>query len=215
MDETTTQDVIQADVTAEASSAENQTDQTSQEETQDNSDKSQYVPYERFAEVNQKTKELERKLAEIEARSSETKTETPTAPIPQADLIKKQLKELGFVSREEIEQQESDRRLQENIKSLSEKYNGKDGRPKFSKEKVVEYAAKNLIGNLEVAYKQMHEADLINWHITQAMSKSKGVKSESSNGSGSTEIGTTDADLKQAAQSGDRDAMLTLIKRAL
>jgi hypothetical protein len=51
--------------------------------------------------------------------------------------------------------------------------------------------------------------------IKQALGKTKGVKSEVSDGSGSQEVGTTQGDLKEAALSGDSDAMATLIKRAI
>ena len=59
----------------------------------------------------------------------------------------------------------------------------------------------------------MKEQDLINFHVQQAIAKSKGVKTEASDGSGSTQVGVTNDDLKEAAMKGDRTALRTLIKR--
>lgn len=217
-------DVTQVEETTEASSAENQTDETIQEGTQDDSEStSKTVPYERLQEVinskNELKGEIDRLRAEF-AQIQQNKVEKPTdPPNPQEETIKQQLdkylKELGYVSKQELEQKEADRQLEQSINTLANKYNGKDGKPKFEKAKVLEFAQQNLIGNLEVAYKQMHEAELIDFAVKQALGKTKGVKSESSDGSGSTQIGTTQSDLVHAAQEGDSDALSTLIKRAL
>lgn len=224
MPEDMAQDVTQVEETTEASSAENQTDETIQEETQDDSGStSKTVPYERLQEVinskNELKGEIDRLRAEF-AKIQQNKVDSPTdPPNPQEETVKQQLnkylKELGYVSKEELEQKEADRQLEQTIDSLSGKYNGKDGRPKFEKNKVLEYAQKNLIGNLEIAYKQMHEAELIDFAVKQALGKTKGVKSESSDGSGSTQVGTTQSDLLEAAKDGDSDAISTLIKRTL
>ncbi len=221
-------DVNQAETTAEASSAETQTTETNQEassETQDNSEvQSKTVPYERFSEVINSKKELESKITKLEEQMAAFKPSTPETPTdPKEEVVKQQLKkyleDLGYVSKAELEaqekQKESDRQLEQNISSLSQKYDGKDGKPKFNKSKVLEYASQNLIGNLEVAYKQMHEVELLDHAIKQALGKSKGVKTEVSDGSGASQVGTTQEDLMKAVQPGDSSALQTLIKRAI
>jgi len=218
-------DAQQAEETAETSSVENQTDETTQEETQDDSTQAseKSVPYDRFQEVINSKNELKKEIEALKqqfAGIQQTKAENPAAPPdPQEAVIKQQLdkylKDMGYVSRQELEQKEADRQLSQTIDSLSKKYNGQNGLPKFDRSKVLEYAQSNLIGNLEVAYKQMNEAAIIDNAIKQALGKSKGVKTETSDGSGSANVGTTQGDLIEAAQGGDKDALSTLIKRAL
>lgn len=213
MEDQTQDATTQVETTTEASSAETQTQETSQEplQTQDASTEAeQTVPYARFKEVNDKYKELEKRY-----QDQGNQTPRQTQPNPQADVIKQQLKELGFVSREEIEQQKADEQLENSLKSLEKAYDGKDGRPKFNRQKVLEYASQNLIGNPEVAYKTMHEAELMDFAIKQATGKTKGVKSEVSDGSGSANMGTSNDDLMSAYQQGDSSAMRTLVRRAI
>lgn len=209
-------DVTQEETTSETPSVENETTETTQEETQEDSKVSKTVPYERFSEVNNKLKEYERKTAEMEEKFNKV---SPTPANPQEEIIKQQFKkiadELGYVSKTELEQKEASKALQQTVKDLQAKYDGKDGRPKFDYQKTLDYAEKNLLGNLEVAYKAMNEPQLMDWAIKAALGKTKGVKSEVSDGSGSSEIGTTQGDLLNAAAKGDSDAISTLIKRTL
>lgn len=203
----------QAETTAEASSAENQTEVATQEETPEKRQPTKVVPYDRFESVVKTKQQLEAELAELRANRG---TEQP---FNQEQVIKQQLdkylSDMGYVKKEVLEEKEADRKLEESIKSLSQKYDGKDGRPKFDREKALQYAADNLIGNLEVAYKQMHEAELLDYAIKQATGRIKPTKTEVSDGSGSSQIGETQNDLLSSAKAGDEDAMRTLIKRAI
>ena len=210
------QDVIEtAEVeTAEVSSTENETAETTEVETPEESKVSKSVPYERFAEVNNNYKKLESRLAEIESKREETKVVDPQEQVVKTQLDK-YLKEMGYVSKEDLARQEADKALQNQVETLKSKYDGKDGKPKFKYEDVLDYAEKNLIGNLEIAYQQKHQAELIDFAVKQALGKTKGVKSEVSDGSGSQEVGTTQGDLREAALSGDSDAMKALIKRSI
>lgn len=186
----------------------------------DSTEEVKTVPYDRFREVIDERKSLEAKIAELESKVSSFKPTTPaTPPNPQEEVVKQQLdkylKELGYVSKAELEQKEADKQLADTIGSLESKYDGKSGLPKFDRTKVLRFAQDNLIGNLEVAYKQMNEAAIMDFRIKEALGKTKGVKSEVSDGSGSSNVGTTDNDLKTAATRGDRDALQMLIKRTL
>jgi len=212
------QDVTQVETTPEASSAETQTTETTQEETQENSEV-KTVPYERFAEIINDRNELKSQLSEIQEqlKGLAPKPE-PVAQDPNKEVIKNQLKgylsELGYVSKEELERIDAEKQVMAQVESLKSKYNGQDGRPKYDHQKVLEYASKNLIGNLESAYTLMNQAELTNWAISKAISNTKGVKTEVSDGSGAR-VGTSNDDLMKAAQSGDQDALTTLIKRSL
>lgn len=173
------------------------------------------VPYERFKEVNERVKvisSLETKIAELEGRLK------PAPEVnPQAEQVRQQLKDLGFVSRDdvakELKQREEDSRVEQELSRLEKDWNGQNGKPKFDRKEVIRYCLENGIGNPEVGFKAMKEQDLINFHVQQAIAKSKGVKTEASDGSGSTQVGVTNDDLKEAAMKGDRTALRTLIKR--
>lgn len=216
------EDAQQVETTTETSSVENQTVETTQDAGQEDSETtSKSVPYERFQEVISSKNELKKEIEALKAQFGEIqKAKTPDSPPnPQEEIVKQQLdkylKDMGYVNKAELEQKEADQQLQNNIKALSEKYDGKDGRPKFDKSKAIEYAQKHLIGDLEIAYKQMHEAELIDFAIKQAMGKTKAVKTETSDGSGSADFGTSSSDLMNAAAKGDAEARMALIKRAL
>lgn len=213
-------DVQAAEVTAPDSSAVEQTTTTDAVvETAPVEDRGQTVPYDRFREVNEKAKrveELERKLADIEARVA------PQQPAnPQADAIKEQLKAMGFAPREEViaeirqeqMQKEQDAQIRQEVKDLSQRYSGTDGRPKFDGKAAMQYAVEHGINSLEAAYKLMHEKELTDWNIQQAISKSRGVQTEGSDGSGSSQVGTTNDDLRREALSGNEGAIHALVKR--
>lgn len=179
------------------------------------------MPYERFREVNEQAKraqELERKLADIEARL-QPKPETD----PQLEAVNKQLKAMGYAPVQEVEalveqklkDQQAELSVKQEIQSLSQKYDGKNGLPKFDANEAFDYARQHGIGNLETAYKEMHEKALIDWHVKQALTKSQGVKTEGSDGSGSSQVGTTDQDLLESIKQGDRNALKTRLKRLL
>jgi hypothetical protein len=180
---------------------------------------SKTVPYSRFKEVIDKNHEtvtqLQSRLDQLE-RSTAPKAEQN----PQIEQVKQQLKALGFVSKDEVDQmtkqQQENARVAAQLEKLEGTYDGKDGRPKFNRTEVIKYALDKGIMDPELAYKTMHEKDLLDWHIQKAISNAGGTRSEASDGSGSAHAaGTANADLKQAAISGDASARRTLIKRLL
>lgn len=220
--------------TTEASPAENQTNesqesQTDQSGSSEDKKVSESVPYDRFAEVNSKNKryEEERETLRKEIQSlrdemvSSKQTQTPQDPAQeqQRELVKKQLKELGFVDQSEVEQKlnqiEEDQRLESTMKQLEVKYNGSDGRPKFNRREVLEYARDLGIkpSKLESAYRLKYQSELMDYAIKQASGKTKPVKSETSDGSGSSQAGTSNGDLVGAVRKGDKSALNSLIKR--
>lgn len=187
------------------------------------------VPYDRFAEVNAKTRQLELEAAQYKAQVEAYKSmgvqnqpqAAQTPELAQKELIKAQLApflkelapELGLMSKDEFVRQQQDQALEQDLNRLEKTYNGKDGRPAFKRQEVVDFAVKNGLPTAELAYEQMNKQAIINWHVQQAMSKQKGLVTEGSDGSGSVNAGTTNDDLKQAAEKGDKQALHTYLKR--
>lgn len=178
-----------------------------------------FVPYSRFAEVNEKAKrvsELEAKVRELEGNRSVT-TPPSTSPLGvDKEKVKTAIKELGFVPTEEVQemlrQKDDDDALKQELTRLEQRYDGSDGRPKFDKKKVVKFALDHQIGDPEAAYKILHEAEITDWHIQQAMNKSRGIKTEVSTGTGA-DVGPSNEDLKVAMSKGDSVAKSTFFKR--
>lgn len=169
----------------------------------------------RWAEKARKAeKELARLQAEVEAIKKTRNTESAD---PQSEAVKEQLRQMGFITREEQEaemkRRDEDSRVQAEISRLETTFDGKDGRPKFDRQEIIDFAVDKQIGDLEAAYWAKHREALVDWHIKQASSKSRGIKTEASDGSGSAEAGTTDADLKGAIAKGDKTALRTFLKR--
>lgn len=178
------------------------------------------VPYSRFKEVNERSKQYEAKLQEVEKRLAEMdKTSTPVDP--QEQQVKQMLNQYGYLSRDEF-QAELDKREQrlredaqvnQELSRLETKYDGKNGLPKFDRKKVVEFALDRRLADPEIAYKSLYEKEYLNWHIQHAGDKSKGVKVESSDGSGAQPAGASNEDLMNEAIKGDDKAFDTMIKR--
>lgn len=176
----------------------------------------QTVPYSRFKEVNDRLRaeseskaEYERKLKEYEAKLQPQD--------PKLDEVKKVLDQLGYVTKDSVEadlrKQREDAKLDLELSRLENKLDGKDGLPKFKRQEVIDFAIERGISDPEVAYRTMHFDKIVDWNVKNALGKTGGVKSEKSDGSGSSQAGATDSDLKEAAAQGDRSALHTLIKR--
>jgi len=183
------------------------------------------VPYSQFREATQRAQEAENraKAAEerLQAQASTDQTGSTTTDDPylqaQKQQLAEQLKGMGFVTKgeqeAELKRRDEDAQVQRELDGLESKYSGGDGRPKFKREDVLDFALNKQIGDLESAYKILNEKRLIDWQIKQASSKSKGFKTETSTGTGSTEAGTTEKDLKDAAGKGDKSALHAYLKR--
>jgi hypothetical protein len=180
------------------------------------------VPYSRFKEVNERSKQYEAKLQELEGKfSAIDKRVSPPQVDAQEQQVKTLLNQYGYLSRDEF-QAELDKREQrlredtqvsQELSRLETRYDGKNGLPKFDRQKVVEFALNRRLADPEVAYKTLYEKEYLNWHIQHAGDKSKGVKTESSDGSGGGTAGPANEDLMNEAMKGDQQSRLTLIKR--
>ena len=127
--------------------------------------------------LRQEREERKRYRDELEA----TRQQIPTYKSPEqieADRVKAEaqraLKELGFMTREEIEQQQVQERqawerenqekeakqaLEQDVENLAKEFDGKNGKPKFDKSKVIDYlnhGSEKRIFNLRAAYIDKH-----------------------------------------------------------
>jgi hypothetical protein len=174
------------------------------------------VPEEnRWAE---KARKAEKEAQQLRAEIDQIKKAQPQPEVdPNTELVKQQLKQLGFITKDEQEaelrRRDDDTRVANELARLEQTFDGKDGRPKFDRQEIIEFALERQIGDLEAAYNTKYQPELINWHVEQAIAKSRGVKTETSDGSGSQEAGTTDSDLKVAIAKGDKTALRTYLKR--
>ena len=134
--------------------------------------KEKTVPLEALQEERRKRQELERRMSEMEASQ---KAKPSTSDISNPDLeqavaqLDPYLRRRGYLTREEFEAEKSADDYSKEMKDLTEKYSGKDGRPAFDAYAVSEYGKRNRIYNLEVAYEQLHKKELTDWEA-----KSKG-----------------------------------------
>ncbi len=178
-------------------------------------EESRSIPYERFKEVNERYRQTEEKLKALEQQVSSLSVKPTT---PEEEQVKSTLKQYGFVSQDEVRQEvrrvQEDIRVEQELSQLETRYDGKDGRPKFDRQRVLEFAINRNIADPEVAYKALNEKTLIDWHIAQASKASIGVKSERSDGSGAGSPGPSNDDLLKAAQQGDDGAFDSLIRRS-
>lgn len=216
-------DIGEAEQTATASSGGDESTETeaSAESTTTEAEVEDNVPYSRFKQVIEERNELKRRVegGQVASQATMQQPQVPSVDNAQMEQIKAQLKSLGFITKEEQEAElqrvNQDIAVENQLSSLSQTYNGKDGRPKFNREKVLEYAINHQIADIEVAYKQLNEKALIDWHIQQATSGKKAIKSEASDGSGSSQSGTTDEDLKEAVSKGNKSALSAYLKRRI
>ena len=87
------------------------------------------------------------------------------------------LRNLGFVHKTELKTELDSLKERSIIEGehtrLSSTYSGSDGRPKYDKKEVEEYMLKKSVYDPEVAYKALHETELLDWSLKQADGKKK------------------------------------------
>lgn len=133
----------------------------------------------RIDELIAKNKELVEKLEKKEEDERKTPM-PPTEPTPQDPKVLKaveSLKKLGFVHKDELETRirsvEDRMVLDTEHDTLERTYTGQDGRPKYNRADVERYMRDKGIYTPEVAYKAMHEAELLDWHVRASQKKTR------------------------------------------
>jgi hypothetical protein len=200
--------------TSDISSNEKQTDQVTEESTSADDTEGTDTGSENYKIRLEKFRQ-QRDEARAEVEELKRGVNQPKEANPQKEQIKEVLKpildELGYVSKEALERDKEDEFVKGELARLEQKYDGKDGRPKFDRNAVVKFAMQKKIGDIETAYEKLHFQELINWHVKETIAKSKGLRTESSDGSGTS--GISNDDLKEAAAKGDKSALHTFLKR--
>jgi len=125
------------------------------------------IPYERFAEVNEKAKKYEAELAELRRQQEEAQRLASMSPDElaqqqQLEVAKETLKKLGFVTKEEqeriLQEEKAANMFISECNRLEGKYDGKDGMPKFVATEIAAYMDElaqqgQYVSDPETAYK--------------------------------------------------------------
>lgn len=162
------------------------------ETKQEEEKKERTVPLEALQEERKKRQELEQRLSNLEASFSKPSTSDSSDPdIEQAiEKLDPYLRRRGYLTRDQFEEEKSADAYANEMRTLTEKYNGKDGRPAFDAYEVSEFGKKNRIYNLEVAYEQLHKKELTDWERKQNREE-EAPETEKPTSSGTREAGNT------------------------
>lgn len=117
-----------------------------------------------------KRHELEAKMADFETKLNASNTnsnhnddELELAVERLAPILQKK----GFITSQQKEDDDRAEKYAKDLKDLSNKYDGKDGKPAFDPTEIANYAKSNGIFNLEAAYRDMHWKELVDWEKKQ------------------------------------------------
>ena len=108
-------------------------------------------------------------LAQLERSFQEKQAVAPEPNLADPETVE-YLRKLGFVHREEQTQKEEDSILENNLQKLTESYDGRDGKPRFDRERVLEFCIQNGIASPEYGYKLMNYDALKEFDLRQAKS---------------------------------------------
>lgn len=172
------------------------------------------IPYDRFAEVNEKAKKYEAELAELRAKQEESQRLAAMTPDEQAqqkqlEVAKETLKKLGFVTKEEqqkiMQEEKAANMFISECNRLEGKYDGKDGMPKFVATEVAGYMdelarAGQYISDPETAYKLKNLDQIAEIKAKQQRSS---TYSEKQQGGMNQVNDTRSSDLEAASRTGD------------
>ena len=93
----------------------------------------------------------------------------PLASTPEGKQVSDQLRDLGFVTREELNKQQDRQNLNVEYGRLEQEIDGTDGRPKFDRKVVQDHSIREGIFNPRAAYNDLFEDELIEWYKKQAL----------------------------------------------
>jgi hypothetical protein len=174
---------------------------------------SKSVPYYRLQEVIAERNQMRQ---EIEALKNNSYSQAPQVQQDEQEVLAKQaLEKLGYVDRTYVETKISEaiaqdrvyRELDQKVQQLSKEWDGKDGKPKFDVDDVIEYGKNVGVYDPEAAFKLMNEKPLAEYWAKQAK---LGLKTERQ-GKPVQNVGADeDALRKEAIESGDFTKLLKL-----
>ena len=117
-------------------------------------------------QLESKVSELESKFTSNAPNSSQEDIDLELAVERLAPILQKK----GFITAQQKEDEDRANQYAKDLESLSNKYNGSDGRPSFDPNEVATYAKKTGIFNLEAAYRDLHWKELIDFEKKQSSS---------------------------------------------
>ena len=172
------------------------------------------IPYDRFAEVNEKAKKYEAELAELKAKQEESERLASMTPDEQAqqqqlEVAKETLKKLGFVTKEEQQKMAQEEKAANMFISecnrLEGKYDGSDGMPKFVATEVAGYMDElaktgQFVSDPETAYKLKNLDQIAEAKAKQQRSS---TYSEKQQGGMNQVNDTRSSELEAATRTGD------------
>lgn len=184
---------------------------TEEKETKEEEKKEERtVPLAALQEERRKRQELEARISSLETSNKPSTSDSSNPDLEQAiEKLDPYLRKHGYLTREQLEEEKSAEAYASEMKSLTDKYSGKDGRPAFDAYEVSEYGKKNRIFNLEVAYEQLHKKELTDWSMKQTPDEdapetekfgSSGIKE-----TGNTSVLTREALAKKLASQGGKE----------
>jgi hypothetical protein len=172
------------------------------------------IPYDRFAEVNERAKKYEAELAELRAKQQEAERLAAMTPDEQAqqqqlEVAKETLKKLGFVTKEEqqkiMQEEKAANMFISECNRLEGKYDGSDGMPKFVATEVAAYMDElaktgQFVSDPETAYKLKHLDQIAEAKAKQQRSS---TYSEKQQGGMNQVNDTRGSELEAATRTGD------------
>jgi len=172
------------------------------------------IPYDRFAEVNEKAKKYEAELAELRAQQEEAQRLASMTPDEQAqqqqlEVAKETLKKLGFVTKEEqqkiMQEEKAANMFISECNRLEGKYDGSDGMPRFVATEVAAYMDElaktgQFVSDPETAYKLKNLDQIAEAKARQQRSS---TYSEKQQGGMNQVNDTRGSELEAASRTGD------------
>lgn len=161
---------------------------------------------------------LEQELKSLREEFTKISDQNLTPEQKEIKAAEKTLQELGFVKKADLEAEqakreaqqakraEADKQIEVELTQMEDKYNGKDGLPKFNRQDMVDYMVSTNKTNLtfEEAYQLRYANMITDAKIKAAMERNKSTFTEASDGSGS---GLTDMNaLKKEIAKGNKKA---------
>lgn len=141
----------------------------------DKEPKHQYVPFERFQEVNQKAKEAADKAAAMEERFNQLsqalnpQTANEEKIDPEADQL---LQKSGYIKADDVQKLLADERAKVQVKSDMEELKAQYG-DSFDPQKVIEFADQHMGGHQFLQSKDAFEAAYLKMSLPQLLEDAK------------------------------------------
>lgn len=132
----------------------------------------------RINQLIAENKKLEDKINGLEVRIAPPPP--PPGPVqrtPELERAAAILKDLGFVQKDELTseiQTLKDRTVLDNLHyGLERQYDGADGRPAYNRSEVEQFMRDHGVYDPQIAYDQLHKAEILDWTIKQNEGKKK------------------------------------------